>query len=106
MASFSGQRLLDDVCNLIDRGLLTELGNLSIIGNLMQTHALRETTLSTQIGRDFALCEQQELKHEVVALFRPAADARLAHENEAGYQDRLKGKDGVDQRKREGIEVN
>jgi len=56
-------------------------------------------------GGELLFGEQEDLEHEVFALLRAAAEARLAHEDEAGEEDAFHGDEGGEEREGEGIEV-
>jgi hypothetical protein len=98
-----GEFFADAFRHLIDGNFFAELINLVVFDDAAQAEALGDFPANPQRGGEFLFGEQHELKFEVAALFGPAGDARLTHENEAGKQDAFECENHIEDRKWSGI---
>src|SRR5664280_3023305 len=86
--SLGGKTLLNALGHLVDGGVLAELLDLFVLGDLWQADASGDLAVHAQDGGDLLFGEQEDLEHQVVALVGAAGHAGLAHPDEGGQQSR------------------
>jgi len=99
------QFVFDGLGYVVDGGVLAELLELLIVGDALQTDLSGDLAVHTEYGGHLFFCEEEDLKHEVIAFLGAAAHARLTHEDDAREQDGLERYEGAEKRKWWWIEV-
>jgi len=91
--------------HIVDGGVVAEFLYVWTVCDVFEPDFPGNLTVHRNDCGEFLLCEQQDLKHEMVAFVGAAAKTRLAHEDKAGEQDCLKRDDGCKKREGRWIEV-
>jgi hypothetical protein len=78
--------VFDSLGNFIDGGVPAELLDVLVLHDSLQTHVFCDLPVHGYDCSDLLFGEQEDLEHEMVTLVGAAAQASLAHENEAGKQ--------------------
>ena len=76
-----------------------------IVGGAVEAELFGDLAVQAEGGGDLFFREQEDLEHQVVALFGAAAYAGLAHQDEAGGEDGFEREDGAEQREGRGVEA-
>jgi len=102
---FGWQFVFDGLCYVVDGGVLAELLELLIVGDALQPDLSGDLAVHPEYGGDLFFCQEQDLKHEVIAFFGAAAHARLTHEDNARQQDGFECYEGAEKGEGRWIEV-
>jgi hypothetical protein len=90
---------------VVDGGVLAELLELLIVGDALQADLSGDLAVHTEYGGDLFFCEEENLKHEVIAFLGTPAHAGLTHEDDARQQDGFERYEGAEKREGRRIEV-
>src|SRR5580693_8207633 len=102
---FGRQFVFDGLCYVVDGGVLAELLELLIVGDALQTDLSGNLAVHSEYGGDLFFCQEEDLKHEVIAFLGAPAHARLTHEDDARQQDGFERYEGAEKREWWWIEV-
>lgn len=90
---------------VVDGGVLAELLEFLIVGDALQADLSGDLAVHTEDGGDLFFCQEEDLKHEVIAFLGAAAHARLTHEDDARQQDGFERYECAEKREGRWIEV-
>jgi len=99
------QFVFEGLCYVVDGGVLAELLEFFIVGNALQTDLSCDLAVHAEYGGDLFFCQEEDLKHEVIAFLGAPAHARLAHEDDARQQDGFERYEGAEKGEGWRIEV-
>jgi hypothetical protein len=99
------QFVFDGLGYVVDGGVLAELLEFLIVGDALQTDLSGDFAVHSEYGGDLFFCQEEDLKHEVIAFLGAATHARLTHEDDARQQDGFERYEGTEKREGRGIEV-
>jgi hypothetical protein len=85
--------------------VLAQLLDFFVGCDLLKTDFSSDLPVYAEYRRNFLLCQEEDLEHEVIAFVGAAAHAGLAHQDHARQQNRFKGYDGPEKRIRWWIEM-
>jgi hypothetical protein len=94
-ASLQWQTFFDGLSHIVNRCMLTQLCDLPIVSQLLQSQPLSDPAFHSQTCSDLLFGKQKYLKHKMIAFFGSPAHAGLSHQNKACHQNCFECNTGV-----------